>query len=267
MERTAAQASAPPGNAARSRFLQARGERQTHTHTHTGCPRWLRSKDWDEHVENLEQMASTPGFLALRDTILDRAQPRADERLLDIGAGTGLLTLAAAPRVARVDALDISPAMCRHLQGKLALLGTGNVEVHVENATHLPFADASIDVVVSNYCFHHLADADKRRALSEIQRVLRPGGRLVFADMMFHLSVIDRRDRTVVLGILGRLLRRGPAGLLRIARNATRIATRRWEHPARVQWWHEALLQAGFVDVEVRALDHEGGIASARKPS
>lgn len=233
--------------------------------THVRSLRWLRSKDWDEHVENLEQMARTPGFRALRDAILDMARPCAEERLLDVGAGTGLLTLAAAPRVARVDALDISPAMCRHLQGKLARSGIGNVEVLVENATCLPFGDASIDVVVSNYCFHHLADVDKRRALTEIERVLRPGGRLVFADMMFALSVTDRRDRTVVLRLLRRMLRHGPAGLLRIARNATRIATRRWEHPARVQWWREALVQVGFVDVEVRALDHEGGIASARK--
>jgi hypothetical protein len=40
----------------------------------------------------------------------------------------------------------------------------------------------------------------------------------------------------------------------------------RGEHPARVEWWQEALLDAGFVDVTVRALEHEGGIALARKP-
>ncbi len=217
------------------------------------------------HVENLEQMASTPGFGALRDEILELARLRSDEHVLDVGAGTGLLTLAAAPHVAEVSALDISPAMCGHLRSKLARLGIGNVEVLVENATRLPFEDASLDIVISNYCFHHLADTDKRRALAEIERVLRPGGRLVFADMMFHLSVVDRRDRAVIVGLVKRMLRRGPAGLLRIARNATRIATRRWEHPARVQWWRDSLLAAGFLDVEVRALHHEGGIASARK--
>ncbi|MGA2163511.1 MAG: class I SAM-dependent methyltransferase [Solirubrobacteraceae bacterium] len=226
---------------------------------------WMRSKNWDEHVENLEQMASTAGFHALRDTILDLASLRPDERVLDIGAGTGLLTLAAAPQVAHVTALDISSAMCHHLQSKLVQLGIGNVEVLVENATELPFGDASLDVVISNYCLHHLADTDKRGALAEIERVLRPGGRLVFADMMFQLSVIDRRDRAVIGKLVKRMLNRGPAGLLRIARNATRIATGRWEHPTRVQWWQEALLLAGFVDVAVRALDHEGGIASARK--
>ncbi len=226
---------------------------------------WRRSKNWDEHVENLEQMASTTGFLALRDTILDVAHLRPHDRVLDVGAGTGLLTLGAAPSVAHVSALDISAAMCQRLQSKLAQLEIGNVELYVGNATGLPFGDASLDVVISNYCFHHLADPDKRRALAEIERVLRPGGRLVFADMMFQLSVTDRRDRAVIGKLVRRLLSRGPAGLLRIARNATRIATGRWEHPARVQWWQEALLAAGFRDVTVRALDHEGGIAAARK--
>lgn len=227
----------------------------------------MRSKNWDQHVENLEQMASTPAFQALRDNILELACLHPEDRVLDIGAGTGLLALAAAPRAAHVGALDISPAMCLHLQGKLERLGVGNVEVLVANATRLPLGDGSLDAVVSNYCFHHLADTDKRHALAEIERVLRPGGRLVFADMMFQLSVLDRRDRTLILGLVKRMLRRGPAGLVRIARNTTRIVTRRWEHPVRVQWWHDALLAAGFVDVSVRPLDHEGGIATARKAS
>lgn len=218
-------------------------------------------------MENLEQMASTPAFGVLRDSVLGLARLRPEDRVLDIGAGTGLLALAAAPCAAHVSALDISPGMCLHLRGKLERLGIRNVEVLVANATRLPFGDGSLDVVVSNYCFHHLADADKRRALGEIERVLRPGGRLVFADMMFQLSVRHQRDRTVILTLLKRMLRHGPAGLVRIARNATRIVTRRWEHPAGVQWWQEALFAAGFLDVEVRPLDHEGGIAAARKAS
>lgn len=231
----------------------------------TKALRWLRPKDWNEHVENLEQMASTAAFQTLRDNILELALLRPEDRVLDIGAGTGLLTLAAAPCAARVIALDISPAMCRHLQDKLERLEVGNAEVIVANATRLPLGDASLDVVISNYCFHHLADPDKRRALDEIERVLRPGGRLVFADMMFQLSVLDHRDRTVILGLVKRMVRRGPAGLVRIARNATRILTRRWEHPARAQWWQGALLAAGFLEVTVRPLDHEGGLATARK--
>jgi ubiquinone/menaquinone biosynthesis C-methylase UbiE len=228
-------------------------------------PSWLRPKNWDEHVEHLEQMARSPGFLALRDRILELARLRASDRLLDIGAGTGLLALGAAARVERVFALDVSPAMCAHLERKFSRLGVENAEVVLDSATALPLADGAVDVVVSNYCFHHLRDAEKARALAQIMRVLRPGGRLVFADVMFRISIVKRRDRAVIGLFLRRMIRHGPAGVLRLMRNATRLLAGRWEHPASVEWWQGALLAAGFIDVEVRALAHEGGIAVARK--
>jgi SAM-dependent methyltransferase len=234
-------------------------------HAHGG-QRWFRAKDWDAHVSDLEQMADSPGFLRLRDTIIDLAALRAEDRVLDIGAGTGLLALAAAPRVAHVHALDVSPAMCEHLERKIAGLGIANIDVTVNTATELPLADGSVDVVLSNYCFHHLSDPEKDVALREIDRVLRPGGRLVFGDMMFRLSVSDSRDRAVIALLVKRIIRHGPAGLLRLAKNGARIAAGRWEHPAGVAWWREALLRAGLAEVDVRALEHEGGIASARKP-
>ncbi len=228
--------------------------------------RWLRAKNWEEHVDDLERMADSPGFRALRDRILELARLGASDRLLDIGAGTGLLALAAAPHVAQVSALDVSPAMCRHLEYKLNRLGIANAEILLNTATDLPLADAAVDVVLSNYCFHHLSDPEKTRALAEIRRVLRPGGRLVFGDMMFRVSIANRRDRTVIALLVKRMIQHGPAGLLRLAKNATRILAGRWEHPASVEWWHDALLAAGFVEVAVQALEHEGGIASARKP-
>jgi SAM-dependent methyltransferase len=230
-----------------------------------GGQRWFRAKDWDAHVSDLEQMADSPGFLRLRDTIIDRAGLRAEDRVLDVGAGTGLLALAAAPRVAHVHALDVSPAMCEHLGRKVARLSIANIDVTVDTATELPLADGSVDVVLSNYCFHHLSDADKDVALREIDRVLRPGGRLIFGDMMFRLSVSDSRDRAVIALLVKRIIRRGPAGLLRLAKNGARIAAGRWEHPAGVEWWRAALERAGFTEVDVRALEHEGGIAAARK--
>jgi len=228
--------------------------------------RWLRAKDWDAHVDDLERMADTPGFTGLRDRILEIARLGAHDRLLDVGAGTGLLALTAAPLVASVSALDISPAMCRHLDCKFRRLGIENAEVLLSSATELPLEESAVDVVVSNYCFHHLSALEKRRALAEIRRVLRPGGRLVVGDMMFRLGLADRRDRAVIALLLRRMIRHGPAGLLRLAKNAVRIAARRWEHPASVEWWHDALVHAGFVEVAVRALEHEGGIAFARKP-
>jgi ubiquinone/menaquinone biosynthesis C-methylase UbiE len=227
---------------------------------------WLRSKTWDERIDQVECVAASLGFLALRDRILELAGLDASDKLLDVGSGTGLLAVAAAARVAHVSALDASPAMCRHLEHRFKRLGIKNAEVLLSTAIDLPLRAAAVDVVVSNYCFHHLDESGKRRVLAEIRRVLRPGGRLVFADMMFRVSILTRRDRAVTGLLVKRILRRGPAGVLRLLKNATRIAVGSWEQPASVEWWRDALLQAGFVEIAVEALEHEGGIAFARKP-
>lgn len=221
--------------------------------------RGWRSKNWDEHVAELGEMAASPGFRALRDRILELAEPRGDERMLDVGAGAGLLALALAPATEHVWALDVSSAMCRHLEGRAAALRLDNLDVIRASATSLPLASASLDLAVSNYCFHHLEDSDKDRALAELGRVLKPSGRLVFADMMFRVGVVDKRNRAVIASLLGRLLRRGPAGILLIAKNAFRYLTGSWEQSAEVAWWDEALKRAGFTD--------EGGIACARRPA
>jgi ubiquinone/menaquinone biosynthesis C-methylase UbiE len=155
--------------------------------------------------------------------------------------------------------------MCRYLAGKFATLDLRNAHVMHSSAARVPLADNSVDAVVSNYCFHHLRDDDKARALSETMRVLRPGGRLVFADMMFRVGIARRRDRAVIARFVLSMLRHGPAGVLRLLKKATRVVLGRGERPATVAWWRDALLAAGFVDVSVQALDHEGGMAIARK--
>ncbi len=214
----------------------------------------------------MEALANSLGFRQLRGQILTAAQLTCCDHVLDIGAGTGLLTLAAAPRVAHVTAVDISPAMCRHLEREFDQRSITNADVITASASDLPLADASFDVVLSNYCFHHLKDQDKRRALSEAIRVLRPNGRLVIGDMMFQVGFRQARDRTVVIRFTAEMLRRGPAGVMRLTKNAVRLVTGRGEHPAGIDWWHQALVQAGFSEIEVRALHHEGGIATARRP-
>ena len=221
---------------------------------------------WDGKVEAWEDVVVTEAFLGLRDRIVELAEPAADDRVVDLGAGTGLVTLAVAPRVQEVVAVDISGRMLERLDTAAAADGLSNIRSLEADLRVLPLEDEWATLVVSNYAFHHLDNAGKELALSEARRVLRPGGRLVVCDMMFSLS-LDGRDRRVIWEKVWAMLKRGPAGVIRILKNAGRVVAGRWEQPARPETWVEMLEARGFVDVKVELLQHEAAIATARRPA
>src|ERR1700756_2692676 len=102
-------------------------------------------------------------------------------RGLEIGAGTGYfsLNLMQAGVLRDATCTDISPGMVTTLGANAARLGLTNVRAARADAESLPFAGASFDLVLGHAVLHHLPDLD--RAFSEFHRVLRPGGRIVFA--------------------------------------------------------------------------------------
>src|SRR4051812_3379382 len=101
-------------------------------------------------------------------------------RSLEIGAGTGYfsLNLLQAGAVGEAVCTDISPGMLRALEANATRLGL-SVETTPCDAEALPFADESFDLVLGHAVLHHIPHLD--RAFAEFRRVLRPGGRVVFA--------------------------------------------------------------------------------------
>lgn len=99
------------------------------------------------------------------------------DRVLDIATGTGTVALALAPSAAEVVGTDIAPAMLEQARQRAA--GRSNVQFVLAEATALPFADQSFDVVVCGAGLFFVPDMVA--ALREWRRVLRPGGEVVFS--------------------------------------------------------------------------------------
>jgi len=103
---------------------------------------------------------------------------RPGELVLDVGTGTGVVALTAARAGARVSALDLTPVLLDHARENARIAGQDIAWVEGD-AEQLPYADASFDVVLSQ--FGHMFAPRPDVAISEMRRVLKPGGRVAFA--------------------------------------------------------------------------------------
>ena len=113
------------------------------------------------------------------ESLAEAVDLRAGEQVLDVAAGNGNATLAAARRFADVISTDYVPALLDKGRARAAAEGL-SVQFQVADAEALPFADGQFDVVLST--FGAMFTPDHRRAAGEMLRVLRPGGRIGLAN-------------------------------------------------------------------------------------
>jgi ubiquinone/menaquinone biosynthesis C-methylase UbiE len=117
--------------------------------------------------------------------------------VLDLGCGAGTDLLIAAQMAGpegHVIGVDMTPTMLDRARASADEMGLAGVELHESLIESLPLADASVDVVISNGVIDLVPDKDA--VFEEIDRVLRPGGRLQLADVIVHTEVSeDARKR------------------------------------------------------------------------
>ena len=121
----------------------------------------------------------------VREATLDLAGLCKGERVLDVGCGTGNLTLWAKNRVGEtgtVCGIDPAPEMVEAARGKSADAGV-DIELRTGVIERIPFPEDTFDVVLSSFMVHHIPEDVKRAGFKEVRRVLVPGGRLLVVDI------------------------------------------------------------------------------------
>jgi ubiquinone/menaquinone biosynthesis C-methylase UbiE len=143
------------------------------------------SREVKEYFEQVSSQwdAMRQGFYGeeVREAVLMAARILPDQTVLDVGAGTGFLTEAAAKRARKVIALDFSESMIAEARAKLV---GRNVEFRIGSTEQIPLPDESVDAVIGNMVLHHCPSPE--RAVKEMVRVLAQGGRLVLSDLQEH---------------------------------------------------------------------------------
>lgn len=154
------------------------------THSHAAPETTGGTIHWARFYDLTVKLLATGQDRKLREATITLAALQSGEKVLDVGCGTGDLTLAAKRRVGptgQVVGIDAAVEMIEVAQSKAAKSNLA-IQFQAEAIERLSFADNTFDVVLSSLMMHHLPGDLKQKGLREVYRVLKPGGRIVIVD-------------------------------------------------------------------------------------
>lgn len=151
-----------------------------------------RSSEKRAYLDGKERRAALPP-----DKVLELVKFGAPGRVLDLGAGTGYLTLPAAENTrGQVYAFDHDPKMLELIEMKADKASLTNISTVKGEMNQLPFADASMEVILASLVLHEAPSLDQ--VLKEVQRVLVPGGSLVIVELEDNPSSTHKAPRVSI---------------------------------------------------------------------
>ena len=172
----------------------------------------MREEDRERHFWDRK----APQYDGVAKGVLGRPLPRvleltasavsAGDTVLEVAAGTGLLTAAIAPRVRQVVATDYAEGMLAILRERMKSAGISNVEAARRDIYALGYAACSFDVVVAGNVLHLVPDLE--RALDVLCHVLRPGGRLIAPTFVHDETALAWVASRVLANVLGQPMHR-----------------------------------------------------------
>lgn len=142
------------------------------------------SKDYDKSVEASSSEYPFDGYYEVLSEVYNSIDEKLERRILDVGFGTGLLTNKLYEKGAKIYGMDFSQGMIDIAQEKMPK-GTF-IRWDFNDGVPPMLKEIAFDYIISSYAIHHLNDDKKVEFIEELKKLLKPGGKIIVADVAFE---------------------------------------------------------------------------------